>query len=121
MADPVLDEAHIIQLLRAPATVEMINILQAGAVQALMDLYDRKVTRDDFAAMASPCIALYSQTAKLWLLHNIQDVFDGGDLTHERFVVASEGLSEIIRKWAEVVIEQVKRLQMCPGDKDVVH
>lgn len=121
MADPVLDEQQIIQLLKAPCTVEMVNILQSGAVQALVDLYDRKVTRDEFTAMASPCIALYGQCSKLWLLDNIKDVFMTGDLTAQRFDDAKNGLADVIRKQAETVIEQVKRLQLCPTSQDQVH
>lgn len=121
MAAPILDEDEIIRYLKSPCNVEMINIIQSGAVQALMDMYDRETTRDEFLRMAAPCIALHSQCAKLWLLNNIHEVFKGGDLTDDRFVQAKEGLSDLIRKQTETVIESVKRLQLCPSDQDVVH
>ena len=121
MSDPVLDEQYIIELLRCPVKAETVTMLQGGAVQALIDLYDRKVTREEFANLASPCLALYGQTAKLWLLANIEGVFDSGDLDKDRFVKAREGLENLVRKQAETVIEIVKRLQTCPTSQDKVH
>ena len=90
------------------------------SVQALADLYDRKVTRDEFGTQASVCIGLYGQCAKLWMLKNIKDCWDHDGLDADTFAVAGEGLSNMIRLQAEQVIEQVKRLQMCPTSADIV-
>lgn len=121
MADPVLDEEMIADLLKCPISPENVGRIQAGAMQALMDLYDRKATRDEFIAMATPCVALYGQTSKLWLLANVRMVFDSGDLDTNRFEQAQTGLSDIIRVQCETVIEIVKRLRMCPTSQDKVH
>lgn len=121
MSDPVLDEEGIIALLKCSITPETVGALQAGAVQAMIDLYDRKVTRAEFIEQLAPCIALYGQVAKIWLLANVESVFDSGDLDKARFVQAREGLEHIVRKQAETVIELVKRLQMCPGSQDALH
>lgn len=121
MADPILDEDLIVQLLRAPITAKTIHALQAGAVQALCDLYDRGATRDEFANQASACIGLYGQCAKLWMLDNIRQVYESNDLDKARFDAAVDGLTDIIRKQAEVVVEIVQRLKMCPTSQDKVH
>jgi hypothetical protein len=121
MADPVNDENMILELLRSPIKAETAGRLQSGAVQALIDIYDRKTTREEFLQMAAPCVALYGQVCKLWILQSIQSVFEDGDLDKERFDKAREGLEDVIRVQAESVIEIVKRLQMCPTSQDAVH
>lgn len=121
MADPILDEEGIKELMRVPVKAEHVHMIQAGCAQALIDLYDRKVTREEFSHMASPIIALYAQTAKLWMLASIEMVHDAGDLDKRRFELARDGLEDLIRKQCESVIEVVKRLQQCPTSQDAVH
>ncbi len=121
MADPVLDEDYIIELLRVPVKAATIDRIQAGAVQALMDLFDRKCTRDEFLSLASRCISLYGQTAKMWMLSNIAVVHEEGTLDKKTFDVAIKGLEQIIRVQSEAVVEIVQRLQMCPSSRDKVH
>jgi hypothetical protein len=121
MATPFFDEQLIVDLLKSTVNVDNVGRIQQGAVQALVDLYDRKVTRDEFTTMASLCLALYSQAGKLWVLGNIEAVYAAGDLDTKRFATAREQLVEIMRKQCEGVIDIVKRLQLCPNDEDKVH
>lgn len=121
MADPILDEDMIVTLLKTPVSVQNVNAIQAGAVQALIDLYDRKCTREEFVNLASPVLALYGQAAKLSLLANVEIVYDSGDLDKDRFNRARDGLVDLIRKQTETVIDVVKRLQLCAGTQDHVH
>lgn len=121
MVSPVLDEEHIKQLLKAPATADHINLLQAGAAGAAMDLFDRDVTRDEFALGLHKCIVLNAQCAKLFMLKQIEVVFKEGVLTQDAFAKAEHELTEIIRKQSEAVIDMVKRLQDCASDEDPIH
>lgn len=121
MADPVLDEDNIVSLLKAPATVDCIDMIQGGAVQALCDLYDRKTTRDEFTTGAAKCLALYGQGAKMWVLNNIKQVYAHGNLDEACFQRAEQGLAQLLRKQAEEVIELVRRLQECPTSDKRVH
>lgn len=121
MADPIMDEDYIRALLSIPVKVDNSDAIQAGAVQALIDLYDRKVTREEFCQSASACITLYGQCAKFWMLHNIADVFKQGDLDQAKFDKADEAFTALIRKQTETVIEIVKRLQLCPTSQDAVN
>lgn len=121
MADPVLDEEMIISFLRVPKSCEYVNSLQSGCMQALADLYDRKVTRDEFVQGAAVCVAAYAQCSKLWMLNNVREVFEDGTLTAEKFKDADERMAQILRKHTEVVVELVKRLQECPTSKDPVN
>lgn len=121
MADPVFNEDHIIALLRMPILNSSLGALQAGAIQSMIDLFDRKVTREEFVEQLAPCIALYGTATKMWLLDNIEAVHDDGDLNKEKFKAARAALVELARKQSETVVELVKRLQMCPSSQDKVH
>lgn len=121
MADPVFDEDEIIACLRAPVTDDTLTVLQDGAMKALLDLYDRKVTRDEFIKMASPCVALYGHINKMWLLASILGAFTDKKLTESAFTEANATITSFIRRDAEVVVEHVKRLKMCPTSQDAVH
>lgn len=121
MASPLLDEEHIKQLLRAPATLDYINTLQAGAAGTAIDLYDRKVTREEMADGLQRVLVLYAQCAKLYMLASIEDLFKQGILTQDSFDVATTGLKSMIQRHAESVIDLVQRLQQCPEDEDKIH
>lgn len=119
--DPVLDEEGILELLSMPVQVQTISALQAGAVQALLDLYDRKVTREEFIKSAAPCIELHAQAAKLWLLNNISRVYADGALDAERLTKAHDGLTAITTAAAARVHDIVSKLTQCPTSEDKVH
>lgn len=120
--DPILDEQGIIGLLRAPAIPDATPALQAGAVQTMLDLYDRGATREVFCEHGAACLGLYGQAAKLWMLNNIHEVFKSEEgLTEARFRDAQDGLADLIRKQAETLIDMVKRLQQCPTSEDNIH
>ena len=121
MADPVFDERYIMHLLGAPASFENTEFHQTGAAQALIDLYDRKVTRDEFITSASQCLSLYSTTSKMRMLHRIKDVFDAGDLNIEAFAKADAELKAVITKQTTYVLALVTRLMQCPTSEDNVH
>jgi hypothetical protein len=121
MSDPLLNEEMIVLLLRATPNDDTIAEVQAGAAQALMDLYDRGVTRAEFGDMAMACLGLYSQTAKLVMMLNIKDAYDRGDVTDEDIKGAIGGLQKLIRKQAETVSDIIRRLQQCPTSQDRVH
>lgn len=120
-SDPLLDEDGILMLLNAVISPATTNALQAGAVQTLLDLYDRKVTRAEFCEHGSECLALYGSVAKLWMLNNIHEVFAEHGLTEDKFAHAERQLVELIRKQTTTLIEQVKRLQACPTSQDQIH
>lgn len=121
MADPVLDEDIIIHFLKAPPVKEHAGRIQSGAIQALLDLFDRKVTRDEFAPAAGNCVLLYSSASKLMILESMRELAADNALTSDKFDTALEQLSELMRVQAGSIIEMVERLQLCPTSQDSVH
>jgi hypothetical protein len=121
MGDPLLNEHAIIALLQASPADQMTAEIQAGAAQALMDLYDRGVSRSEFAEMALSCLGLYSQTAKLVMMLNIKEAYDRGDVTPENIDGAIRGLTNLVQKQSGTVADIVSRLLQCPTSEDKVH
>lgn len=121
MSDPLLNEEMIILLLQASPDDQSVAEVQAGAAQALMDLYDRGVTRAEFGEMAMSCLGLYSQTAKLVMMLRINEAYERGDVTDENIKNAIGALQNLIRKQADTVSDIVKRLLQCPTSEDKVH
>lgn len=121
MADPVLDEDYIMQLLRSPVTHETADLIQGGAAQALVDLYDRKVTRDEFVAACSRCLSLYGKASRFNMLQDVRVVFDAGNLDKNSFDVADKGLRDAIRTQSEGLVDLVKRLMQCPTSRDPIN
>lgn len=121
MSDPYFDEKVIIDLLSSPCTLDHVQQHQMGAVQAMMDLYDRGCTREEYADALSKVIGVYAQASKLYVLHNIESVFDEGALSKEKFVDADKRMCDLLRTQSGLVIELMKRLQQCPTSKDKIH
>lgn len=120
-SDPILDEDGIVSLLKQPVLPENVNAIQAGAVQSMIDLYDRKVTREEFCELLAPCLALYGTASKLWLLNNIYDVHRQHGLNDERFTKAAAELRDVIEKQVATVVGIVERVKQCPTSEDKVH
>ena len=121
MADPILDEDLIIHFLRSPVVPEMMHQMQSGAVQTLLDLYDRKVTRDEFCEAAGQCVVLYSSAARMLILDSMRQLYIDQALTPAAFDEAVVGLQRIMRIQTAGVIEIVERLKLCPTSQDKVH
>lgn len=121
MADPVFDEDNIKEMLVLPVHADFYQYLQTGAVQCLIDLYDRKVTREEFCNLAQPCFVLYETMAKVWFLSQTKKAFEDKVLCDEMIANTERALESLARKQAQQVIEIVKRLQECPTSADKVH
>ena len=120
--DPLFDEDHIIHLLQSPVKVENIDLLQAGSVQTICDLFDRKVTREEFIAGLALGLQLYGMLAKLWLLDNIESLtkqFDG-HMPQEKWDAARSQSLMVITEQRVSMIDLVERLKQCPTSKDPI-
>lgn len=121
MADPVLDENLILEALQRVPSYSNIGALQQGALQSLIDMYDRKMTREQFLHNAATAVSLYGQTCKLWMLGQMREAFDNGDLDIARIMQAEGALVAIMRKQTSELTEIVEQLKQCPTSQDAVH
>jgi hypothetical protein len=121
VSGPILDEDAINNLLKCDANVGNIPRIQAAAVQTLLDIYDRKVTRGEFINMASACVTLHAQCAKLFMLASIEQAFSEQVLDANAFITAHDSMADLIGKQMITVSGVIDRVKACPTDQDPVH
>lgn len=120
MADPLLDEIEIMQDLHTPVTVSAVARLQQASVGVMMDIYDRKVTRDHYCAMLGPCISMYGAMAKLYVLNNVRKSFYKGQVNAENLDEAIAELESNARSHIEHVKKVLAELRECPTSADPI-
>lgn len=121
MAGPILNEDYIKALLSVPVERDSVHRIQDGAVQTLLDLYDRKVTREEFIQNAAPCVLLYGQAAKYWALCTLYEKVLTDTLEKDEMRAIMEGLRINICAQTAIVADIVDRLKECPRDGEPIN
>lgn len=120
-ADPIVDEEFMIEALSTKVSPQTIARLQIGAMLLLVDAYDRKTTRMEFAQIADAAVKAYAQTAKLWLMTNIKEASDGGFLDADHIDEAQVALIAHVADLTHTARELACLLKQCPLKDDKVH
>lgn len=120
MASPLLDELEIMQDLHTPVTVSAVGRLQQASVGVMMDLYDRKVTRDNYCALLGPCVSMYGAMSKLYVLNNVRKAFHRGEVNEESLNAAIAELESNARSHVDHVKKVLAELRECPTDADPI-
>lgn len=118
MVDPVLDEEEINRLLNRPVRLDSIEEIQQGAVQTMIDLFDRKVTREYYNGALMQSLILYGQCAKLWMLNSIHTCYHNNELDERAFDHTYNSLKRMVESQQTVVQSIIEDLQKCPSSKD---
>lgn len=123
MVSPILNEDWILDLLKtAPGpNAEAIARIQAGTLQALLDLYDRKVTRTEFVTSAAAIVDLYATTAKLGLMGRVEGVYHKDLLNQTAFDEAMAALETLVGKQADAVSGIIELVSKCAPDAEPIH
>lgn len=121
MADPILDEQEILQDLHTPVSPATVARLQMAVVGAMCDLYDRKVTREQFLALLGPCISMYGACAKLHTIDRVRTAHRAGEVTEENLNVTVTASEDKLRTYVGAVRGIMKQLMECPTSEDKVH
>lgn len=121
MADPLLDEAAILEDLQMPVTEDTVIQMQRACCAALFDCYDRKVTRDQFVTMTSACLALYGALHKLFIINNVKASFHRDEITAPNLKVTIEAAENKVRSLCGNVQHVMELLIQCPTSQDKVH
>lgn len=120
-ADPVVDEEFMIEALSTKVSPQTIARLQTGAMLLLIDAYDRKTTRGEFAQIADAAMKAYAQAAKLWLMTNIKYASDEGFLDKEQVLEAQCALIASVADMTGNARDLACLLKQCPLKEDKVH
>jgi hypothetical protein len=119
--DPYINEAGCIQMLQQEITPEFLPYHQNAALQVVMDLYDRKVTREEFARNAGVAISFYATLAKLYVVEQTRDMSAAGTLTLDAIDTSATKLTEIAAGKAVQLARFMELLSQCPWSEDAVH
>lgn len=124
----MIDEQHILDTLGADAktpdaeTAAQRNTrLQVGAILALVDAYDRKLTRDQFIIVASLALTIHTTSGKGAMLQSTHELFRTEELTEASFLTAATAIDGVLKTKTNELCEIVKRMAMCPVPGDKVH
>jgi ABC-type transporter Mla MlaB component len=120
-ADPLVDEEFMVEALSTKVSPQTIARLQTGAMMLLIDAYDRKTTRMEFAQIADAAVKAYGQTAKLWLLTNIKEASDSGYLDADHIDEAQVALIAHVADLTHAARDLALLLKQCPLKEDKVH
>lgn len=121
MGDPQLDEDMIIHMIQQPVTQLTLPYLQQAAMMVLTDLWDRKVTREEFGLSAGKATTMYTALAKLHVLMNVRTAIADNKLDYAMLDASMDKLHEIIGKRVIELVKVVEALQACPTSQDTVN
>lgn len=122
MTTPLIDERALLKLLDCTATYANIERLQQGAIMALIDCYDREITREAFVLAARTTANMIDALARLALLHNVKQFAEKhGKAEPADIALAQKGVNEMLEEANKATIEMVELMRQCPLDEDRVH
>ena len=121
MADPVVDEQHLMGSLDVPASLAVVERLQSSSVISVIDGFDRKVTRDPFIHLTAAAFSLHTHLGRLHLIARINELFKQGKLTQERLTDAENQLIAFCEVERVTLCNQVALVAQCPTSASPVH
>lgn len=119
--DPRINEQGCLFMLQQPVNLETLPYLQNAALQVVVDLYDRKVTREEFMKSAGDAITLYAMLAKLYVTAQTSDLHDKGTLTSDTIQTYADKLVLQASGRMAALAKMMTLLVQCPTSDDVVH
>jgi hypothetical protein len=119
--DPQIDEAGCIFMLQQDINIETIPYHQNAALQVIMDLWDRKVTRAEFGQHAGTAISFYSTLAKLNVCEQLQAMIAKEPLDPEKMSNTIAELHRIANDKTLALVNIMRKLQHCPTSADTVN
>lgn len=120
-SNPLVNEENILSVLRSEPQLETLMYFRRSAVFAVVDAFDRGVTRDFFASILSNCVNLNEVARRLELTAHIFSDFDKGVLTREKLGQLIVALTENFEKYRVAIAEEARVLAEMPQADEVIH
>lgn len=122
MADPLIDEAYMLEMLDThPPAKDDVERLCAGAMMLLIDAFDRKVTRNNFAYAMDIAIKLHSYASQLAAIRNMQAALANGKLTDDVLKRSEQQCAALVAACTAGATKIATALTECPLSVDKVH
>ena len=119
--DPQVNEDGCIFMLQQAINAETLPYHQNAALQVIMDLYDRKVTRDEFGKNTGTAISFYATLAKLYVIDQTRTMLADGTLTDEAVARSHAMLTAIASDKAAALVKCMTLLSSCATSEDTVN
>jgi hypothetical protein len=119
--DPQINEAGCIFMLQQEINAETLPYHQNAAIQVIIDLYDRKVSREEFLKSAGTAVSFYATLAKLYVIEQTHALTVTNTLTLETVDTATAKLHVIAADKAAALVKIMVLLAECPTSEDKVH
>ena len=119
--DPQINEGGCVYMLQQDINFETLPYHQNAALQVIMDLWDRKVTREEFGRSAGHAITFYATLAKLYTIQQTATMFAGGTLNADIIETSRTKLHEIAHERRGHLIKVMNLLMECPTSEDRVN
>ena len=121
MPTPLLNEHMIIEELQLPVNITTIGQLQAQAILATVDSYDRHLKREPFVDGMSTAFALHSAAGRLQTLISIQNLIKTGAQVPEKLDSAIKELTDLAGKHRDMLKMHMHLVIQCPWEDDKIH
>ena len=121
MGDPQINEEGCIFMLQQAVNQETLPYHQNAALQVVMDLYDRKVTREEFGKNVGTAISFYATLAKLYVIDQTRELKAKDALTEEIIANSHIALTTIATDKAAALVKCMVLLSCCATTQDAVH
>lgn len=121
MADPLLNEGAIIQMLdviSAPANVEK---LASASFLSIIDSHDRKLEREDWVAIVQDALGMNDMLTRLELTNALYNRFKRNKLEDETFTDALKELTKRAEAFREDLKRRMELVAQCPYETDTRH
>ena len=89
MADPLLDERSILNMLDVPASLVSAERLQTAAMLSLVDGFDRKLQREPFVRLTAAALSVHTNLGRLQFLNLLVQLRKQQDFTADQFAAAT--------------------------------
>lgn len=121
MTSAVLDEEAIMDDLALAVSEESCVQMQRACTAAMFDIYDRKVTREQYGEMLGACLALYSSLHKLFIINNVKASFYKNEINAGNLHVTIRHAEDNVRSQCGNVQHIMDLLSQCPNDEDKIN
>jgi hypothetical protein len=119
--DPLLAERAVLGNLSMPCSVETADPLQVGAMLTLIAMYDRRLERESFIALAEGVTALFGMLGRLCIAESVKHMMEKGVFTQAKIEEAAKELVAYGEAERHKVLNIMKKVEQVPTSDDTIN
>lgn len=119
--NPLVDEESIVSVLRSVPQLETLPYFRRAAVMAVMDAFDRGVSRDFFASILSNCVNMNEVARRMEMVQMMRQDLTAQTLTVEKLDEVSAALIGSFEQYRHAIAQEAFEVSEMPQANDVIH